>query len=384
MKMTEKLKYGMIGGGPGAFIGAVHRAAIRLNNDAEIVAGAFSRTKEKSDETARELGIDLSRSYASYEEMAAAEGQREDKLDWVTIVTPNSIHYPAAKAFLEQGISVVCDKPLTKTVQEALDLKRIAKEHDCLFGVTYAYTGYVLAREARQLIRNGVIGDIRMVMGEYPQDWLLDSLENITEDNKPWRADPALSGRGAAVADLGTHIENWVNYATGLKIEQLACNLDIFGEGGTLDNNVEALIKFKGGATGIYWTSQVAIGFDNALKIRIFGSKGTIEFQQEESNTLKLSLRGEPPRIYTRGAAYLTPEALKYNRVPTGHPEGLHEAFGNIYKDFAEAIRDKKSGKEILEADYGYPTIDMGIDGVEFFNKCVDSSEAGATWVTLD
>jgi len=382
--MTEKLKYGMIGGGPGAFIGAVHRAAIRLNDEAVLVCGCFSGDPAKRAQIGAELQLNPSRNYETYEAMAAAEGAREDKLDWVSIVTPNRFHAPAAKLFLEQGINVACEKPLCISVEEALDLQKTAKEHGCLFAVTYTYTGHVMAREARQLVRNGVIGDIRMVMGEYPQDWLLDTLETITEDNKPWRADPKLSGRGAAVADLGTHIENWVDYVTGLKIDSLACNLDVFGQGGVLDNNVEALIKFKNGATGIYWTSQVAIGFDNALKIRIFGEKGAIEFVQEENNYLKVSMRGEPPRIYSRGAGYLTPEAEKYIRVPAGHPEGLTEAFANIYKDFAAAIFDKKAGKQVNEEDYGYPTLDMGLSGVEFFNKCVDSSDAGATWVKLD
>ncbi|MDR0875621.1 MAG: Gfo/Idh/MocA family oxidoreductase [Clostridiales Family XIII bacterium] len=382
--MSEKLKYGMIGGGPGAFIGGVHRAAIRINDEAELVAWADVIPEEERLKAGADMGVAAERIYGSFEEMAAAEGARADRIDWVDIVTPNRFHYPAAKAFLEQGINVVCEKPLCFTTEEGRDLKRIAAENGALFCVTYTYTGHVMAREARQLVRNGVIGDIRMVMGEYPQDWLLDSLETITEDNKPWRADPALSGRGAAVADLGTHIENWVNYVTGLQIDKLACNLDVFGKGGVLDNNVEALIKFKGGATGIYWTSQVAIGFDNALKIRIFGEKGTIEFVQEENNYLRVSLRGEPPRIYSRGSGYLTPEALKYNRVPTGHPEGLTEAFANIYKDFAAAVRDKKAGKVVNEDDYGYPTVQMGIDGVEFFNKCVDSHEAGAVWVDVE
>ncbi|MDR1292215.1 MAG: Gfo/Idh/MocA family oxidoreductase [Clostridiales Family XIII bacterium] len=383
--MADRLKYGMIGGGPGAFIGAVHRAAIRLNDEADIVAWApSSRLGAGHIAAGGAMGIAEDRIYASFEAMAAAEGAREDKIDWVVVVTPNKYHAPAAKLFLEQGINVVCEKPLCTTVEEALDLTETAKANDCLFAVTYTYTGHVMAREARQLVRNGVIGDIRMVMGEYPQDWLLDTLETITEDNKPWRADPALSGRGAAVADLGTHIENWVNYVTGLKIDSLACHLDVFGEGGVLDNNVEALIRFENGATGIYWTSQVAIGFDNALKIRIFGDKGTIEFVQEENNYLKLSLRGEPPRIYSRGAGYLTPEASGYVRVPTGHPEGLTEAFANIYKDFAAAVKDKKAGKHVVESDYGYPTLDMGLAGVEFFNKCVDSSEAGAVWVKVD
>ena len=381
--MGEKLKYGMVGGGPGAFIGGVHRAAIRLNNNAEIVCAAEA-TAEIAAAMGGELGLDPARCYDCFEKMAEIEGARADKIDWVVIVTPNRFHYPAAKAFLEQGINVMCEKPLCFSVKEGNDLKRIAEANGCLFGVSYTYTGHVMARQARQLVRDGVIGNIRMVMGEYPQDWLLDVLETITEENKPWRADPNLSGRGAAVADLGTHIENWVQYVTGLKIEKLACNLDVFGQGGVLDNNVEALIKFKGGATGMYWTSQVAIGFDNALKIRIFGDKATIEFVQEENNYLKVTMRGQPPQIYSRGCGYLSPEAKKYIRVPAGHPEGLTEAYANIYKDFTEAVSDRKAGKVVNEDEYGYPTLQMGIDGVEFFNKCVDSNESGAAWVTLE
>jgi predicted dehydrogenase len=379
----RKLRYGMIGGGPGAFIGGVHRAAIRLNDEAELVAGCFSNIKEEIIQAGEEFGIDPDRNYWTFEEMAEKEGKREDKIDWVDIVTPNRFHYPAAKLFLEQGISVVCEKPLCFTVEEGEELKKIAKENGCLFCVTYTYTGHVMAREAKALVKKGVIGDIRMVIAEYPQDWLLDSLETITEDNKPWRADPKLSGRGACVADLGTHIENWVNYVTGLKIKKLCCNLDVFASGGTLDNNVEVLVKFDQGATGMYWTSQVAIGFDNALKIRIFGSKGTIEFVQEENNYLRVTLRGEPPRIYSRGCGYLEDEAKKYVRVPCGHPEGLTEAFANIYKDFCAALHDKLAGKTVVESEYGYPTIDMGIEGVEFSNKCVDSHEAGNIWVDM-
>jgi len=373
----------MVGGGPGAFIGGVHRAALRLNNNADLVCAAEANA-EIAAAMGAELGLDPARCYGSFETMAEVESARDDRIDWVTIVTPNRFHYPAAKAFLEKGISVMCEKPLCFSTEEGLDLKRIADANGCLFGVSYTYTGHVMAREARQLVRNGVIGKIRMVMGEYPQDWLLDVLETITEENKPWRADPKLSGRGAAVADLGTHIENWVNYVTGLEIDKLACNLDIFGEGGVLDNNVEALIKFKGGATGMYWTSQVAIGFDNALKIRIFGDKGTLEYVQEENNYLKVSMRGKPPQMYSRGCGYLTDEAKKYIRVPAGHPEGLTEAYGNIYRDFTAAICDKKAGKAVNEEDYGYPTLRQGIAGVEFFNKCVDSNEAGAAWVSLE
>ena len=380
---NRRLRYGMIGGGPGAFIGGVHRAALRLNNEADLVAGCFSYIEEERIQAGQELCIDPERNYDTFEQMAEAEGKREDKIDWVDIVTPNRFHYPAAKMFLEQGISVVCEKPLCFTVEEGEELKKIAKANGCLFCVTYTYTGHVMAREVRELFRQGLIGDVRMVIAEYPQDWLLDSLETITEDNKPWRADPKLSGRGACVADLGTHIENWVNYVTGLKIKKLCCNLDVFGKGGTLDNNVEVLVKFDNGATGMYWTSQVAIGFDNALKIRIFGEKGTLEFVQEENNYLKVSLRGEPPRIYSRGCGYLTDKAKEYVRVPCGHPEGLTEAFANIYKDFCRAMHDKLDGKVVNEEEYGYPTVDMGIEGVEFSNKCVDSHEGGNIWVDV-
>ncbi len=381
--MNKKLTYGMVGGGPGAFIGAVHRAALRINDQAELVCGCFSNIEEEIVQAGEEYAIDKSRNYYTFEEMATKEGQRADKIDFVVIVTPNRFHYPVAKAFLEQGISVSCEKPLCFTVEQGEDLKQIAKANGCLFCVTYTYTGHVMTREARQIFKNGLIGDVRMVIAEYPQDWLLDTLETITEDNKPWRADPALSGRGAAVADLGTHIENWVNYVTGLKITKLCANLDVFGKGGVLDNNVEVLVKFDNGATGMYWTSQVAIGFDNALKVRILGDKGTIEFKQEENNSLIVYLRGEPARVYSRGSKYMTPEALEYNRVPCGHPEGLTEAFANIYKSFTAALTDKKAGKAVNEEDYGYPTIDMGIEGVNFFNKCVDSQEAGNVWVDM-
>lgn len=384
--MKRRLRYGMIGGGPGAFIGAVHRAAIRLNDNADLVCGCFSNIAEERVQAGEELGIEAERNYETYEEMAIAEAKREERIDWVDIVTPNRFHYPAIKLFLSNGINVVCEKPLCFTVEEGRELKQLAEENKCLFAIPYTYTGHVMAREARQLIREGVIGEIRMVIAEYPQDWIIDSLETEDENNKAWRSDPKLSGRGAAVADLGTHIENWVNYVTGLEINSLCCHLDSFGKPQGLDNNVECMVKFKGGATGMYWTSQVAIGFDNALKIRVFGKKGTIEFVQEENNYLKLYLRDEPTRILSRGNKYISPEAARYQRVPSGHPEGLTEAFANIYDDFTRAVYDQLEDDTVYQRQdqYGYPTIEMGIDGVKFFNKCVDSHEAGSTWVTVE
>lgn len=384
--MKRKLRYGMIGGGPGAFIGGVHRAAIRLNDNAELVCGCFSNIPEERVQAGEEFGIAGERNYETFEEMAEKEGAREERIDWVDIVTPNRFHYPAIKLFLTKGINVVCEKPLCFTVEEGRELQELARRNGCLFAIPYTYTGHAMVREARQLIRDNVIGDIRMVIAEYPQDWIIDSIEAEDDDPKAWRSDPSMSGRGAAVADLGTHIENWVHYVTGLKIESVCCHLDSFGRKQGLDNNVECLVKFRGGATGMYWTSQVAIGFDNALKIRVFGSKGTIEFVQEESDYLKLYLRDEPPRILSRGNKYISAQASGYQRLPAGHPEGLIEAFANIYADFTRAIYDKMEDSDVSlrQSEYGYPTIEMGIAGVEFFNKCVGSHEGGGIWIQVE
>jgi len=380
--MRDRLHYGMVGGGPGAFIGEVHRSAIRMNDEADLVAGCFSYIPEERRQAGYDFGIDQERNYASFEEMAEMEGKRSDKIDWVSIVTPNRFHYPAAKAFLLRGINVVCEKPLCFSVEEGKELKEIARENTCLFGVTYTYTGHVMTREARQLVRDGVIGDIKTVIAEYPQEWLIDALKKAEEGNKPWRADPAYSGRGLAVADLGTHIENWVQYVTGLKIKSLCCNMELIDSG--LDKSVEVMVRYNNGASGMYWASQVAVGCENALKVKLFGEKGTIEFDQENSNYLKVTILGKPPMMYSRGCGYTTPEARSSCRLPNGHPEGLIEAFANIYKDFCGAVSDKKQTKLKEESCYGYPTIDMGISGVEFFNKCRDSFEAHSAWVDLE
>jgi len=372
----------MVGGGPGAFIGAVHRAAIRLNNNADLVCAAEANEK-MAKAMGEDLRLDPDRVYDDFTKMAEIEGAREDKIDWVSIVAPNGFHYPAAKAFLLQGINVVCEKPLCFTEEEGDDLKNTAKNNNCLFCVTYTNTGQVMTKQARAMVKKGVIGDIRMVIAEYPQDWMLDVLDNTVEDSRPWKADPRYAGRSACAGDIGTHIENWVFYVSGLRIEKLCCNLDAFG-GSPLDNNAEILVKFTNGATGVYWASQVVPGYENALRVRLIGEKGTIEFIQEENNYLKVYLRHEPEKIYSRGCDYLEEEAKRYVRIPCGHPEGLHEAFANIYKDFCRALLDKHDGKEIDEGSYGYPTVDMGIDGVRFTNKCVDSSEAGSIWVGME
>jgi predicted dehydrogenase len=290
--MDRKLRYGMVGGGPGAFIGAVHRRAINMLGQMDLVCGCFSYIEEEIIQAGKEFGIDPDRNYMTYQEMAEKEAAREDCIDYVVIVTPNRFHYDCAKLFLGKGINVVCEKPLCFTIEEAEELQALAKKNDCLFCVTYTYTGHVMAKEARDIVRSGKIGDVRIVMAEYPQDWLLDSIENVSEDAKPWRTDPKMTGRSNCVGDIGSHAENMISYLTGLKIKKLCANLDVFGQGGTLDNNAEILLKFENGASGSLWCSQVAIGYDNALRVRVFGSKGSVEFVQEEPNALYVTMRG--------------------------------------------------------------------------------------------
>ena len=383
--MNRKMRFGMVGGSPGAFIGKVHLSAIRLNNDADLVAGCFSRDPEKRSLAAQTYAIASDRNYESYEIMAEAESNREDKIDWVIIVTPNNLHYPIAKLFMEKGISVVCDKPLCLTVGQGLDLKQTASDNDCLFAVTYTYTGHVMTREAKRLINDGAVGEIKMILGEYPQDGLLRAY-NAAKGSFPasWRFDPEQAGRGAAVADIGTHVENWVRYVTGLKITGLCCNLERFADGPPRDNNVMCMLKYDSGANGMYWVSQVAAGYANGMRVRVVGTKGTLEFVQETSNYLKLSPIDGPVQILDRGRSYIPDNINAMNRLPAGHSEGLTEAFANIYRDFSKALRDKYDGLSINQDDYGYPTIDMGIAGVEFYNKCVDSFEAGCAWVDVD
>lgn len=381
-RKTGSFTYGMVGGGPGSFIGVVHRAAINLGGNARLTAGCFSQDYEKSLQTGRELGLAEDRIYKSFEEMARCEGAREDRPDFIVVTVPNVGHYQACRAFLEQGFHVMCEKPLTFTLSQAEELRALARAKGCLFAVTYVYTGHIMAKEGRQLIRDGVIGDIRVVMAEYPQEWLIDLVEG---DNKQasWRTDPARSGISNCVGDIGSHIENLVSYMTGLKIAKLCANLDVVGEGRTLDTNAEILVKYSNGASGCYWCSQIAAGYDNGLRVRIFGTKGAIEFSQEECNYLKLNLKGEPPRILSRGNGYIHDSVKQYSRLPSGHPEGYHDAMANIYDQFMMAIAARKAGEEVDETAYDYPNIEAGVAGVHFIEKCVESAGNGAVWVEL-
>lgn len=378
------LRYGMVGGGPGAFIGEVHRKAIALDGTAELLAGCFSRDFEKALALGRELGVAEDRLYRSYEEMAEQEATRADGIDFVSIVTPNHLHYAAAKAFLTRGINVACDKPLCWTVEQAEELVRLAEEKDLLFAVTYTYSAYPMVKQAREMVRRGDLGEIRVVVGEYPQDWLATGIEREGQKQAAWRTDPCQSGISNCVGDIGSHIENTVAQITGLKVKSLCASLDIFGEGRQLDDNAAILVKYTNGATGVYWASQVAIGHDNGLKVRVFGTKGSLEFEQENPNYLRVAYLGGPVQILTRGAGYLYPPAARLGRIPTGHPEGYFEAFANLYSAFGTALRRKKAGEAIGVDELDFPTGEDGLSGVRFINRAVESSAQGGVWVDLD
>ena len=383
-EQRRRLRYGMVGGGAPTSVGVIHRNALRLNDEADLVAGAFSHDFAVTQQVGGQLNVTSDRLYPTHVEMAAEEAEREDGIDFAVICTPNAFHYHAAKAFMQKGINVACDKPLCLTPEEATDLQQVAEKSGALFCLTHTFTGHVVSREARALYRKGVLGEIRTVVVEYPQDWLVDALESETEETKTWRSIPSLSGRGAAIGDIGSHMENWVHFVTGLRVASVLANLESVGKGTMLDNNFQVIVKYDNGASGFFWGSQVAIGFDNAFKVILLGEHGTLEFAQEDNNYLTLRLRNQPAQVLSRGGSYSQPESMKYIRTPKGHPEGLTEAFGNIYRSFCEAIYDKLDGIDVHEDDYGYPTIDMGADGVRFFNACVDSQERGNQWVALE
>ena len=376
-----KLRYGMVGGGPGAFIGDAHRKAISLDGTAELVAGCFSRTPEKTKEQGEALGLDPERCYANYKEMAAAEQAREDGIDFVVIVTPNNTHYEIAKAFLEAGIHVACDKPLVTTAEEAEELKKIADEKGLLFMVTYTYTGHVTMKYMRDLVKNGEIGTIRTVMAEYPQGWLYNENDWGGKQGE-WRCDPTQSGRVNCLGDLGTHVENAVATVTGLKIKRVLAKMDVVVPGRKLDDNDQILVEYEGGATGINWTSQFAIGCDNSLRLRIYGSKGTLLWFQETPEEVTLIREDGIARTIKRGYGAVTPDAAKYGRLPSGHTEGWLEAMGNLYDSFGACVLAKKEDRFTPDM-IDYPTIEEGVAGLKYVEACLKSSENGNVWVEL-
>ncbi|WHZ33356.1 Gfo/Idh/MocA family protein [Sagittula sp. MA-2] len=370
------IRLGMVGGGADAFIGAVHRIAARIDGHYDLVAGALSATPEKAHASAEALG--LPRSYGSFEEMAEAEAGRADGIEAVAIVTPNHVHAPAAKAFLERGIHVICDKPLTSTLPDAEELAAVARASGALFVLTHNYTGYPVVRQARQMVAEGTLGALRLVQVEYVQDWMAGEAEGKQAE---WRMDPARSGGGGSIGDIGTHAYNLACFVSGLTVDRLAADLHAFGAGRTLDDNAHVMMRWKGGAKGMLWCSQVAPGNENALKLRIYGERGGLEWCQEDPNYLWYTPLGEPKRLLTRNGAGATEANAAVSRVPGGHPEGYLEAFATIYSEAARAIHARRAGQDV-PGDLLYPTIEDGLDGMRFIDACLRSARDESAWVT--
>ena len=379
---NPRIRLGMVGGGAGAFIGGVHRMAARLDNRFELVAGALSSSPEKAQASGRELGLAEDRIYSSYKEMAIREARLKNGIEAVAIVTPNHVHYDAAKEFLRRGIHVICDKPLTSTLADAKKLKKVADESGALFVLTHNYTGYPMVRQAREMIANGELGDLRVVQVEYAQDWLTEAVEKTGAKGAVWRTDPAQSGLGGATGDIGTHAFNLASFVTGLTLDSLAADLDSFVSGRRLDDNAHVMLRFAGGAKGMLWCSQVAPGNENALRLRVYGTKGGIEWAQEDPNRLWFTPFGEQKRLITRGGSGVGDAATRVTRVPGGHPEGYLEAFATIYVEAANAIQAKRDNTK-PDSAVVYPTVDDGVKGVAFIDACVRSSNKNGGWVSL-
>ena len=379
----RRIRWGMVGGGPGAFIGAVHRIAARMDDQYELVAAALSSDPARSRSAAQDLHIAPDRAYGSYTKMASAEAKRPDRIEAVSIVTPNNMHYPMAKAFLEAGFHVICDKPLTTTLEEALDLAAIVRRTGLIFGVTHNYTGYPMVRQARQMVADGQLGKIRVVQVEYAQDWLATPLEQTGQKQAAWRTDPARSGPGGSLGDIGTHAYNLACFVTGLHCREVAADVSIFVPGRRLDDNVQLLLRFAEGAKGALWASQVATGNANNLRLRVYGEKAGLEWHQEEPNTLQFAKLGEAPETILRPGPGGTSPAAHASRIPAGHPEGYLEAFAQIYTDLAEQIYARREGRSPSLASLLVPNVEDGVEGMRFIAATLESGRRNATWVDL-
>ena len=377
-----RIRLGMVGGGEGAFIGAVHRLAARMDDHYSFVAGALSSTPEKSLRSGEALGLDPKRIYGSFEEMAKKEARRKDGIEAVAIVTPNHMHAAPALAFLKAGIHVICDKPLTNSLKEALKLQAVAEKSGKIFAVTHNYTGYPMVRQARAMVAAGDLGEIRVVQVEYAQDWLSEPLEQTGQKQADWRTDPARSGAGGCIGDIGTHAYNLADFITGIPVVELSAELTTFVEGRRLDDDTHVRLHYANGAKGTLWASQVAVGNENGLRIRVHGTKGGIAWSQENPNYLQFSSIGKPTQTITRGGAGTGPEAGRVTRIPPGHPEGYLEGFANIYTEIAHAIRAARSGIE-PDTAVQFPTIQDGVKGLAFIEAAVASSAKAGRWTRL-
>jgi len=379
----RRIRLGMVGGGPGAFIGAVHRMAARMDDHYELVAAALSSDAARSRAAAQDLHIAPDRAYGSYTEMARVEAARPDRIEAVAIVTPNNLHYPMAKTFVEAGFHVICDKPLTTTLEEALDLEKIVKSSSVIFGLTHNYTGYPMVRQARQMIADGELGKIRVAQVEYAQDWLATPLEQTGQKQAAWRTDPAQSGPGGSLGDIGTHAYNLACFATGLHCREVAADVSIFVPGRRLDDNVQLMLRFAEGAKGALWASQVATGNANNLRLRVYGEKAGLEWHQEEPNDLQFAKLGEAPEILRRPGSGENSPAAHASRIPAGHPEGYLEAFAQLYTDLAEQIYARRENRKPSPASLLVPTVEDGVDGMRFIAAALESSKRNAAWVNL-
>lgn len=383
--MSRKIRYGMVGGGRGAFIGGVHRIAAALDQQIELVCGAFSSSPEKSKASGADFFLPPDRCYGTFEEMIQKEKAlpADQRMDFISIVTPNHMHFPPAKMALENGFHVLSDKPATFNLAQSKELAEIVKKSGLLYGLTHNYTGYPLVKQAKEMVASGKLGKIRKVVVEYPQGWLATRIEESGQKQAGWRTDPNQSGAGGCVGDIGTHAENLAEYITGLKIKELAADITSFVEGRLLDDDANVLLRFDNGAKGVLHSSQISVGEENNLNIRVYGEKGGLEWHQNEPNTLLVKWLDQPMQVYRTANGYLSPAALAAGRTPPSHPEGYLEAFANIYKAFANSIRARLAGEEPDALASDYPKIEDGVRGMAFIEAVVASSKGNAAWTSL-
>ena len=382
--MDRKIRIGMVGGGKDAFIGGVHRIALRLDGNYELVAGSFSSNFNNSKETGKDLGLAEDRIYKTYQEMAEKESARSDGIHVVAIVTPNHLHVPIAKIFAEKGIHIICDKPLALSSEEAIELKNIVENNEIIFALTHNYTGYPMVRHARSLIKKNELGSLRVIQAEYPQDWLTTKVEDSGLKQAEWRTDPKRSGGGGCIGDIGTHAFNLIRFITGLEVDELSADIHTFVKGRLVDDNAQIMLRFKGGAKGTIWSSQVAVGNENNLKIRIFGENGGLEWRQEDPNYLYHTKFGHPTQKITRGSNSASEEANNVTRIPPGHPEGYLEGFANIYSDVYKRLFAQTNNQNYDQSNDCYPTIYDGIEGMEFIETVLESSNNNSKWVQFN
>jgi len=377
---SEKIRLGIVGGGIGAFVGSIHRIAARLDDRYELLAGALSSEPRRAADSAAELGIDPRRAYASFEEMAKKEGKLKHGIEAVAIVTPNHLHCAVAKAFLEAGIHVICDKPLSSSLEDAEQIEKLVEGSGLIFAITYNYSGYPMVRHAREMVAAGKLGNIRVIQVEYAQDWLATNIEAEGQKQAAWRTDPTRAGTGGSIADIGTHAFHLAEFISGLEAKSLLADLDTFVAGRSLDDNANILLHYSNGAKGMLWSSQVASGQENALRIRLFGDKGGLEWDQEDPNYLQYRPLRETRQILTRGGPAVGETAARATRIPAGHPEGFLEGFANLYRDIADMIEASRTGKSLTTL---VPDVTDGVKGVKFVEKAVSSNAAGSIWQHL-